>query len=133
MTDRELFNKISDAFDENVSASGWMDGATPMADLIGKQDFLESLGLIIMQDRKDREMKDKVSEVMKDLMPYHTSEADQRCPNCGNIKAEGCCDEKLLKTIQAQRDYDELETDDGLDAGEAIDRATDYMDLRRDE
>ena len=43
MDEKDILKIVEDAFDDQISAEGWLDFGTPMADIIGKQFFLQQV------------------------------------------------------------------------------------------
>jgi hypothetical protein len=43
MNEKDIMKIVEDAFDDQISAEAWSDDGTPMADITGKQFFLNQV------------------------------------------------------------------------------------------
>jgi hypothetical protein len=43
MTEQDILKIVEDAFDDQITADGWLDDGTPMATVEGKQFFMKQV------------------------------------------------------------------------------------------
>ena len=85
MKREEIMKIVEDAFDNQISAEGWNDYGTPMANIVGKQDFLKEIAEKLNEKEKVHvcdfcSWKGIVSQMIHTVDDSH----DQYdCPECG--------------------------------------------------